>query len=492
METIIGLEIHARLKTKSKMFCTCSNDSEDLPPNTNVCPICMGHPGTLPKANIQAIHWTVLSGLALNCKIPKFSKFDRKSYFYPDLPKGYQISQYDMPICKGGKFSVSVDGSDINVKLRRVHLEEDAGKLVHPEGSKYSLVDYNRAGTPLMEIVTEPDLHSPMQAKVFIQELQKLLRSLGISDADMEKGQLRCDANISVKDGSKSTKPSEVKNMNSFRSIERALAFEEKRHRDLLEDGKYGKKETRGWDDIKQVTVDQRSKEEAHDYRYFPEPDLPPLEFGEAWVDEIRTKLPEMPRETEKRFKKFFKVKDADAKILAGDKYLSTFFENTVSELKAWAESSGEVKPQEVDKRTREFAKLTANWILSELMKHIKKEAIGFDKLKITPENMAEFINIVNMKKINSSAAQTVLAEMFETGKDPSQIVEDRNLEQVSDQGELESAVDEIVATNSGVVEDFKKGKENALQFLVGQVMKKTKGKANPQIVIDILRKKLT
>ncbi len=496
MQTIIGLEIHSQLKTKTKMFCSCDNDSLESSPNTNTCPICMGYPGTLPVINEQAVRWAILTGLALDCKIAKFSKFDRKNYFYPDLPKGYQISQYDKPICEGGKVEISdPEGKkDIKIRLRRIHLEDDAGKLTHPPKVNYSLVDYNRAGTPLIEMVTEPDLKSPAEAKLFLQEMQKVLRGLGVSDADMEKGQMRCDANISVRDGDRTTAIVEIKNMNSFRAVERALAFEQKRLQDLMSEGREAetKKETRGWDDIKGVTQPQRSKEEAHDYRYFPEPDLPPMEIEEAMVEEIKTELPEMPRDREKRFVKQMGVKPEDARVLAGEPHLSEFFENTVSELKAWAESSGDVKPGDVDKDTSAFSQAAANWILSELMKYVKRDGVSFTELKITPENMAEFINIVHRGEINSSAAQEVLAEMYKTGKDPSQIVEDRNLKQVGDESEMIKVVEKVIAANPGPAQDYQNGKENALQFLMGQVMKETQGRADPKKAQEILKDKLS
>jgi len=494
METVIGLEIHAQLKTKTKMFCDCDNDSQDTAPNVNICPICMGFPGTLPVMNEQAVRWAVLAGLALDCKVAKFSKFDRKNYFYPDLPKGYQISQYDKPICEKGEVELTdSEGNNTKIRLRRIHLEDDAGKLTHPPKANYSLVDYNRAGTPLIEMVTEPDLKSPGEAKLFLQEVQKILRGLGISDADMEKGQMRCDANISIRDGERTTAIVEIKNMNSFRSVERALAFEESRLSSLMEEGREGEthKETRGWDDMKAVTTPQRSKEEAHDYRYFPEPDLPPVEISKALVEEIRTELPEMPRAREKRFVKQMKIKPADAKILAADPETSEFFENTVSELAAWVESDGKSEADEKKGESLALAQAVANWVLSELMKYTKTDGVSFGELKITPENMAEFINIVNKGEINSSAAQKVLAEMYQTGKDPSQIVADRNLKQVGDEGELEKVVAKVMAANPGPVQDFKNGKENALQFLVGQIMKETQGRADPVKAQEILKAKL-
>ncbi len=493
METLIGLEIHAQLKTKSKMFCRCANDSQSVPPNTNICPICLGHPGTLPVINSAAVRFTVLTGLALHGRIPNFSKFDRKSYFYPDLPKGYQISQYDRPIVEGGEMTFTFGEEAQRVRLRRIHLEEDAGKLIHAVDKKNSLVDYNRSGTPLMEIVTEPDLRAPAQARVFLQEIQKLLRTLRIADADMEKGQLRCDANISVRDGDRTTAIVEIKNMNSFRSVERALLFEEKRLGELFSAQKEAEtvKETRGWNDVTGVTTSQRSKEAAHDYRYFPEPDLPPLRFEEEFIASVKTGLPEMPREREKRLIDQLGVKSADAKILAADPSLADFFEATVSELGAWMESQKEIAPAKMDSYKNELAQLCSNWILSELMKYLKRDGAAINRIKITPENMAEFIDLVQRQEVNSSAAQRVLKEMYSTGEDPSDIVDKLDLKQVSDGDVISQSVDQVIKDNPGPVGDFKGGKNNALQYLVGQVMKLTKGKVNPQKVLEALRAKL-
>ncbi len=493
METVIGLEIHAQLKTKSKMFCRCDNDSQNLPPNTNICPICLGHPGTLPVINSTAVRFTVLAGLALRGKISNFSKFDRKSYFYPDLPKGYQISQYDRPIVQGGELNFTLEKEEKRVRLRRIHLEEDAGKLIHAPDRRSSLVDYNRVGTPLMEIVTEPDLSSPAQARIFLQEIQKLLRTLRISDADMEKGQLRCDANINVRDGSRTTAVVEIKNINSFRSVERALLFEQNRLGELLSAGKEAEtvKETRGWSDVTGVTTSQRSKEEANDYRYFPEPDLPPMRFDEEYIASVKRALPEMPRDREKRLVEQLGVKGADAKILAADPELANFFENTVSELIGWIESSEDMKLSEAESKSNELAQLCSNWILSELMKYLNRDGVSANKIKITPENMGEFINLVRRREVNSSAAQQVLKEMYATGKDPSQIVEDGDLKQVSDAKIIERTVDQVIKANPGPVSDFRRGKSNALQYLIGQVMKATKGKVNPQKAGEVLRGKL-
>lgn len=493
METVIGLEIHAQLKTESKMFCRCRNEAQQVPPNTNICPICLGHPGTLPVINAAAVRFTVLAGLALSGKISDFSKFDRKSYFYPDLPKGYQVSQYDRPIVQGGELVFPFEKKDHRVRLRRIHLEEDAGKLIHAADKKSSLVDYNRSGTPLMEIVTEPDLRAPAQARIFLQEVQKLLRTIRVSDADMEKGQMRCDANISVRDGVRTTAIVEIKNMNSFRSVERALSFEEARLRELLSSGKEKEtvKETRGWSDVSGVTTAQRSKEEAHDYRYFPEPDLPPLRFDEEFIASVRRELPEMPREREKRLIDQVGVKEADAKVLAADPVLADFFENTVSELDEWLASAGGTGAEDRPSPKAVMAQLCSNWVLSELMKYLKSDGVSANQIKINPENMAEFISLVHRRVINSSTAQRVLKEMYQTGKDPSQIIDDKDWRQVSDDKSVMGAVEQVIKNNPGPVADFKRGKQNALQYLIGQVMKATKGKVDPQKAREVLRAKL-
>ncbi len=490
LEPVIGLEIHVQLKTKSKMFCPCARGEEGAEPDTNVCPVCMGHPGTLPVPNRQAIRWTAMAGLALNCEISKHSKFDRKSYFYPDLPKGYQISQFDLPICNKGYLEIELDGKKKKIRLTRIHLEEDAGKLIHPEGTNYSLVDFNRAGTPLMEIVSEPDIRSPEEAKLFLQELRILMRYLRISDADMEKGQLRCDANISLREvGSSNRNPkTEIKNMNSFRAVERALDYEIKRQTELWESGEGVKEETtRGWSESGQITEEQRSKEEAADYRYFPEPDIPPLEFSNDDIEKIKAKVPELPEQKIERFTKEYGLDILDAKSLSEDARVAEYYEKTVSELMEWLLSTG-VKEKELEKKTKKVNKLAANWILSELFGLMKKEDMSINDIKITPENFAELITMVFEDKINSSAAQEVLREMYDKGSDPSHVVDEKNLTQVSDTGELEGIAVNVIKNNPQPVKEYKGGKENTIQFLVGQVMKESKGKANPKVAREVLR----
>jgi len=482
---VIGMEIHVELKTKSKMFCDSKNGlGLETEPNVNICPVCTGQPGTLPVANRQAIEFVQMAGLALNCQIANISKFDRKNYFYPDLPKGYQISQYDQPLC--GKGALDIGGKTIGIT--RIHLEEDTGKLVHPKKADYSLVDFNRAGVPLMELVTEPDIQTGVEARLFCQKLQQICRYLEISDADMEKGNMRCEANISLyKEGEEmlSGTKVEVKNINSFRFVEKAIDFEIKRQTEILEKGEQVIQETRGWDETKGGTVSQRIKESAHDYRYFPEPDIPPLRFTDDYIENLKRSLPELPDQKEKRFIEEYGLSKENIEVIISDKSLAEYFEEVVSEIKE------DMRCKEVIGDEAKCLKLSANYMVSELQKHLQKNGQSIKEIKITPENYAELIGFVADGKINSSAAQTVLEEMYQTGGDPSQIIEERGLIQVSDEGVLESIVDEVIGKNQKSAEDYKAGKQNALQFLMGQVMKESKGKANPQVVTELLKKKL-
>jgi aspartyl-tRNA(Asn)/glutamyl-tRNA(Gln) amidotransferase subunit B len=493
LETIIGLELHVQLNTKSKMFCSCSNDSDDIKPNTNICPVCMGHPGTLPVTNQQAVDHSLLSALALKCEINEHSKFDRKNYFYPDLPKGYQISQLDQPVGENGRLIITVGEKRKRIGITRLHIEEDAAKLVHPTGENYSLVDYNRAGTPLAEIVSEPDMRTPEEARVFLTELKLLMQYLNISDADMEKGHLRCDANISMRpksDKEHYTK-TEIKNMNSFRGVERALAFEIERQSKLWQAGNPPKEQTtRRWLDDKGVTTEERLKEEEHDYRYFPEPDLAPLHFTEDYISEIKQNLPELPDEKRKRFHLQLGITYSQAVTLCSSQAIADFFEGTVTELKAWVKSQ-EGKSKLDDKTQKKLVQMTVNWITTELFKLLKEIQLDPKDLKINPENMAELIKMVYSDEINSSVAQQVLKIMFDKGSDPSQVVDEKNLKQMSDSSEVEVIVDKIVKENEEAVTSFKAGKGKALQFLVGQVMKETKGKVNPKVAAEILTNKM-
>ncbi|MFA6391165.1 MAG: Asp-tRNA(Asn)/Glu-tRNA(Gln) amidotransferase subunit GatB [Patescibacteria group bacterium] len=491
LETIIGLEIHVQLNTKSKMFCACSNDSDQAKPNTNVCSICMGHPGTLPVTNQQAADHALLTALALHCKINEYSKFDRKNYFYPDLPKGYQISQLDQPVGEDGRLIITIGEERKRIGITRLHMEEDAAKLMHPNDADYSLVDFNRAGSPLIEIVTEPDIRTPAEARIFLADLKLLLEYLDISDADMEKGNLRCDANISLRpEGDrKFYAKTEIKNMNSFRGVERALIFEIERQSKLWEAGTPPDKLiTRRWLDDQGITKEERSKEEEHDYRYFPEPDLAPLHFTEEYVRSIETKLPELPDEKRKRFHLELGTTYSQAVTLTYSRTVADFFENTITELKAWVASQED--KSELDEETKKkLVKMTVNWITTELFMLIKESQIEPEKIKVTPENMAELVKMVYMEEINSSAAQQVLRIMFEKGSDPSQVVEEKNLKQMNDSSEIELIVKKIVETNEKAVIDFKSGNDKVLQFLVGLVMKETKGKVNPKVATEMLKK---
>lgn len=479
-ETVIGLEIHAQLRTESKMFCGCDNYSVDAEPNTNVCPVCLGMPGMLPVANKKAIEWTYLLGLALGAKPAEKFNFERKNYFYPDLPKAYQITSSTNPPVIGGSVDVDVGGVVTKVRIHHIHLEEDAGKLVHPAGAKYSLVDLNRAGTPLMEIVTEPDIRSPREASVFMQDLRSILRYLGISDANMEQGNLRCDANISLRlagDKELGTKV-EIKNMNSFKMIERALLYEVERQTEMLDAGERIIQETRGWDDGKGVTTGQRSKEEANDYRYFPEPDLPPFSLGK-----LDLQLPELPKEKCKRFMSEYGLSGADATQLTADLELARYFEQTVTALPDKVMNSDEAK--------RTAAKKLANWIIGELIGRLNKFSVQLSETKVSPQHLAELITLIDSGAISGKQAKEVFEKMFESGQEPSEIIAKSDLGQISNASELETVVTEVIASNPKSVEDFKAGKQQAFGYLIGQVMAATKGQANPKLVNEIMKEKL-
>ncbi|MEK7650905.1 MAG: Asp-tRNA(Asn)/Glu-tRNA(Gln) amidotransferase subunit GatB [Patescibacteria group bacterium] len=465
----IGLEIHAELKTKTKMFCACNNDGDERRPNINVCPICLGHPGTLPTINKRAVENVIKVGLALNGRITDKSNFDRKSYFYPDLPKGYQISQYDHPLVEGGLLN--------GVRLTRIHLEEDAGRLNHAEDGS-TLVDFNRAGVPLMELVTEPDIKNADEAATFAQELQLILRYLGASDADMEKGQMRIEANISIapKDAKEYGTKVEVKNINSFKAVHDAIEYELKRQEEILAEGKKVIQETRGWNDVKKITESQRSKEEANDYRYFPEPDLPPLDIKTAFdLEKLKDEIPELPEAKRRRFGEEFGLDMKLVEIIITKKSWADYFEQSVSELKSKI-AEGDIQ-------------LLANYFTSDLKSLVKNaEPAG---IKITPEHFAHLISLIQQDKISSRIAKNLLLKMFEAGEDPEALIESGGMELVSDESEIGKVIDDVLAVNEKSITDFKKGKLNALQFLLGQVMAKTKGKADPNIAKRILEEKL-
>jgi aspartyl-tRNA(Asn)/glutamyl-tRNA(Gln) amidotransferase subunit B len=498
-DIIIGLEIHAELKTKSKMFCRCDNDPKGQEPNVNVCPICLGHPGTLPYPNKKAIEWTVLLGIGLNCRINQKSKFDRKHYFYPDLPKGYQISQYDIPLVHDGY--LEVDGQ--NVGICRIHLEEDTGKTTHPNSKEYSLVDYNRAGTPLMEMVTYPTIPDAYSAKKFCQRYQQILRYLDISDADMEKGQMRCEANISLQEKGKwklneqgEIEPlneyelnpkTELKNINSFRAIEKAINYEIDRQEKALRAGESLRQQTRGWNEDKGKTILQREKETSADYRYFPEPDIPTLDIDGQWIEKIKSGLIELPQNKIKRFREQYNMEPEAAETLCSDKQMANYTEQVISELRAWINSQGD----DWERQKKKLAKSASNWLISELFKYLRENNEKIENIKITPENFAELITLVYQEKINSSAGQKVLDEMYQKGGDPSEIMTNLGLEQIDDTEQLQETVKQIVDKYPEQVEQYRQGKTNVLQFFVGQTMAATKGKANPKKVQEILQELL-
>ncbi|MBI4272227.1 Asp-tRNA(Asn)/Glu-tRNA(Gln) amidotransferase subunit GatB [Candidatus Uhrbacteria bacterium] len=483
--TVIGLEIHVQLKTLSKMFCRCSNSGEDAPPNTTICPICVGHPGTLPVLNSAAVEYGIRTSLALHCEVPEVSKFDRKNYFYPDLPKGYQISQYDQPIGIGGYVDISPSR---RIRIRRLHLEEDAAKLIHSNEKDISLVDFNRSSTPLMEIVTEPDLRSSAEAGVFLHELRLLVRHLDVSSADMEKGHLRCDANVSLEfddHGIRVQTPiSEIKNLNSFRSVERALGYESKRlYEEWMSGGDIKKRNykiTVGWNDAKGVTILQRWKEEAHDYRYFPEPDLPPTHTSQSTIDDARARLPELPQQKRLRFMEEYGLNASDVMIICEDNASAAFFEHAASELDEWIKSLSSSDAELSAKTYR----LLASWYINKFS--------GLQADRITPENFGQLIALIAKNTINSTTAQELLQIMAHTGGDPAQIIKEQNLEQVSDTNILDTLCDAVIEKNPEPCENYRKGKTNAIMFLVGQVMKEMSGKAQPNIVREILEKKLS
>jgi aspartyl-tRNA(Asn)/glutamyl-tRNA(Gln) amidotransferase subunit B len=497
-DIIIGLEIHAELKTKSKMFCSCDNDSENRAPNTNVCPICLGHPGTLPAPNKQAIDWTLLLGLALACDINKDSKFDRKNYFYPDLPKGYQISQYDKPFCYHGKLDIGKKEIDIT----RIHLEEDTGKSIHPAGRDETLIDFNRAGTPLVELVTEPVIHDAKEAKQFCQSYQRILRFLNISNADMEKGEMRCEANISLqtpgaweyRDGQilatgkkKLNAKVEVKNINSFKAVEKAINYEIERQTEALDKKETILPETRGWDEDKSETIAQRLKETAADYRYFPEPDIPEIKIDDAWLNSLRAQLIELPVAKSKRFQRQYWIKAEQADIIANDKDLAAFFENVVSEMGAWIEAMGD----DFERQDKNAAQMAANWIISELLKSLNKDKKKSSSLKMTAENFAELLTLIWQKKINSNAGQRILEIMYWEGGDPTDIMETLGLEQIDNEEDLKKSIHEVIKAHPEQAKEYKQGKLPLMQFFIGKAMAETKGKANPEKVKELLEKML-
>lgn len=475
-EAVIGLEVHTELQTKTKIFCSCRT-SFGADPNTNVCPVCLGLPGVLPVLNKKVLEYAVRAGLALNCEISRFSKFDRKNYYYPDLPKNFQTSQFDLPICEHGYLDVEVEGEKRRIRITRAHMEEDAGKLVHHgtsiTDSDYSLVDYNRTGTPLLEIVSEPDMRSAKEAVAYMEKMRAILQYVGISDCRMEEGSLRCDANVSVRPvGQKElgTK-TEIKNINSFKGVERAIEYEAMRQAELLEDGGKVVQETRTWDEKEGVTKSMRTKEEANDYRYFPEPDLVPFTVSDEYIENIRKSLPELPDARKERYMKEFGLSSEDAVFMTNDKVTADYFEAAVD---AGADP-----------------KACVNWLMGEFASQLSTDGIEIAKAPVSAENLAALLKLISKGTISGKIAKKVFATMWKEGGNPEEIVKAQGLVQISDTAELSKLVDEVVGKNPKAVEDFKAGKKKAVGALVGQIMKATKGKANPRVINELLNKKL-
>ncbi len=470
-EPVIGLEVHVQMSTETKCFCSCKVEF-GAEPNTNVCPVCLALPGSLPVLNKKALEYAIKASLALNCRVHELSVFARKNYFYPDLPKGYQISQYDKPLATDGYIDIKVDGKQERIRIHRLHMEEDAGKTIH-EGN-YSYVDLNRAGTPLMEIVSEPDIRSAVGARLYLEKLRNIMRYIGVSDADMEKGQLRCDVNISLrpKGEEKFGTKVEIKNLNSFRFVQKAIEYEIERQAKVLSKGGKIEQETRLFDPSTGKTFVMRTKEEAHDYRYFPDPDLIPVRITTAYIEEIRNSLPELPDDKEKRFISQFGLTEYDADVLVADKDRAYFFEKAVEHY-------------------NKNPKSIANWIINELLGKLNEAGIDISESPVKPEHIAELVQLIDSGTISTKIAKEVFEEVFKTSKSPKQIVEEKGLKQVSDEGEIRKIVEEVLANHPNEVEKFKSGNQKLMGFFVGQVMKATKGKANPKIVNKILQELL-
>jgi aspartyl-tRNA(Asn)/glutamyl-tRNA(Gln) amidotransferase subunit B len=471
-ETVVGLEVHVELHTKSKIFCGCSTFF-GAPPNTHTCPVCLGHPGVLPVLNRQAVEYAMKAAMAINCEIAEWCKFDRKNYFYPDSPKAYQISQFDQPIGQNGWIDIEVNGKTKRIGITRLHLEEDAGKLTHIDGGFGSLADFNRVGTPLVEIVSEPDIRSPEEAKAYLEKLRAIMQYCDVSDVKMEEGSLRCDANISIRPfgQEKFGTRAELKNMNSFRGVQRGLEYEELRQADILDSGGIVVQETRRWDEGQGKTISMRSKEEAHDYRYFPDPDLVRLHIDSEWMARVQASIPELPDARRMRYTEQYSLSSYDAGVLTASMKLADFFEESL-------------------KHTSD-AKASANWIMGELLGYLNANGLELEDVKITGQGLGEMIQLIEKGTISSKIAKTVFKGLVETGKSPQQIVEEQGLVQISDEGAILSVVDAIIAANPQSVEDFRNGKEKAIGFLVGQIMKETKGKANPGLVNKLLMDRL-
>lgn len=481
-EAVIGLEVHAQMLTDTKIFCGCSTKFGSAP-NTQTCPVCIGMPGVLPVLNRKALELAVKTGIAANCAISRYSRFARKNYFYPDLPKGYQISQYELPICEHGYIEIVVEGTVRKIGITRIHMEEDAGKNIHEStsassasggGGNYSFVDLNRAGVPLMEIVSEPDIRSPREAAEYMKKLRTILRYLGVCDGNMEQGSLRCDANISVRPiGEKEFGTrAEVKNINSFRFVEKALEYEIKRQVRVIEKGGKVIQETRLWDPVRGMTESMRGKEEAHDYRYFPEPDLVPIMVDEKWLDEIQASLPELPDIKRERFVTEYGLPETDADQLVSEKPLADWYEEAVK-------LGGQPK-------------VVANWIMGDLMRLLNAENKSIEECSLKPKQLVEMLKLIDNGTISGKIAKAVFEEIYKSGSNAEDIIREKGLVQISDAGAIESAVDDVIAKSPKEVERYRSGEEKLIGFFVGQVMKLTKGKANPQMVNELLKKKLS
>ncbi len=472
-EAIIGLEIHAQLFTDTKIFCGCSTKFGSEP-NTQTCPVCTGMPGVLPVMNKKAVEYTIKTGLATNCTISPYSRFARKNYFYPDLPKGYQISQYELPLCENGYIEISDNGGTKKIGLTRIHLEEDAGKNIHEVNGRESFVDLNRAGVPLMEIVTEPHMCTPREAVEFMKKLRAIVRYLGVCDGNMEQGSLRCDANVSVRPMGQQEfgVKTEIKNMNSFRFVERALEYEIRRQIKALKDGSEIVLETRLWNSDRGITESMRTKEEAHDYRYFPDPDLMPIEFDTSWIEEIRAHLPELPDVKRERFIREYQLPEKDADLLTEERTTADWFEETV--------------------KLGGRPKVVANWIMTNIFKRLKEGGKDINEIPLTPEHLFSLLTLIESGAVSGTMAKTtILDEICKSGKMPETIIKEKGLVQVSDESEIEKIVDDVLNKNPEEIERFRAGEAKLMGFFVGQVMKETKGKANPNIVNELLRRKL-
>ncbi len=474
-EPVIGLEVHAQLLTQSKIFCRCSTQF-GAEPNTFTCPVCTGLPGSLPVLNREVVEFTLRAALATHCRVAPYSQFARKNYFYPDLPKGYQISQYELPLATDGYLDIQTDGQKKRIGITRIHMEEDAGKLMHDLSSgpgARSYVDFNRTGVPLIEIVSEPDIRSPEEASSYLRKLRAILMFLDICDGNMEEGSFRCDANISLrpKGRQKFGVKTELKNMNSFRNVQRALDFEIRRQTSLLDQGQEVIQETRLWDAARGVTSSMRGKEEAHDYRYFPDPDLVPLVIDPAWVEKVRTRLPELPEAKKERFIHAFGIPEYDAEVLTTSKALANYYETRL--------------------HSYDNPKIVSNWIMSELLRELKRDEREIEECPVPANHLAEMLKMIEDGTISGKIAKSVFEEMYRTGKQAPAVVKEKGWVQVTDSSEIERMIDGVLAANTKEVENYRQGKEKVFGFFVGQVMKATQGKANPQLVNDLLKKKL-